>query len=286
MESAPGLFKYLDSSKLDFFERRLLLLTPPIYVNDLWDLRPIGRIPSEDEIDRAWREIESGIARSSVLAVPAAFAQREQEERLERIRAGVTSTEFLAGQGENYQKEIGKVIGIICLTENPLSRLMWAHYAQSHTGFIAELAAGDQFDYDGFAARAMGTHLIAVKVKYPLRHGQISIAEDTSNILEVCFSKHPQWEYEMEWRIIAPLAGSIRYKLVQDGGQEAGERFCVPFKPENLRSVIFGVRMKPEDKKRLMSILAQEEFKHVKKETIAIEPETGEPVLRRLESNQ
>jgi hypothetical protein len=282
---APSLFKYFDPSKLAIFEKRLMLLTPPIYMNDLWEFRPKGRTPSEDEIIMAWLEIEAVIALSSVLVVPARFAHHQQQDRLERIRAGLGSMDFLAGQGENYQKEISRVIGLVCFTENPLNRVMWGQYAGSHTGFVAELAAGDEFDYDGFIAREMGTRLIAVKVKYPSTHGQISIAEDCSNILEICCSKHPQWGYEAEWRIIAPLAASIRHKLASDNGQESGVRFCIPFTPKNLLSIIFGERMKSDDKKRLLSLLAQEEFKHVRKETTAIDPKTGDLIRTRLESD-
>ena len=144
--------------------------------------------------------------------------------------------------------EIGKFVGIVSLTELPLSRLMWAHYADSHAGFVAELAAGEEGNYEGFVIRGMGTGLTAAKVKYPRSFAQISLPSDGSNVLEVFWSKHPLWEYELEWRIVAPLAGSVRYRFVSDAGKEQGMRFCVPFKPTNLRRVIFGMRMKRRSK--------------------------------------
>ena len=76
MNETPGLFKYLSPDKLVFFENRLVLLTPPIYLNDPWDFRPNGRFPSEEEILKVWKENESDIARSSVIALPAEYAQR------------------------------------------------------------------------------------------------------------------------------------------------------------------------------------------------------------------
>jgi len=279
MKETPGLFKYLDSSKLVFFEKRLLLLTPPKYLNDPWDFLPKGRIPSEDEILKIWQEIENDIACSSAIVVPLDFALREQQKRLEGLKAGVASTKFLGGQGKNYQQEISKLFGIVSLTELPVCRLMWAHYAQSYTGFVIELDAGEKYDYEDFVARNMGTGLNAVKVKYPPTFQQIQIAKDASNVLELCCTKHPSWKYEEEWRNIAPLSGSVPCRLVDNSGREK-RRFCLPFKPENLRRVIFGMRMEAETKQRLSTMLAQEDFKNVKKQITDIDHETGELILK------
>jgi hypothetical protein len=235
MNDTTCLFKYMDASKLELFEKSLLLLTPPIYLNDPWDFRPRGRTPTEDEIRQVWREIETDISQTSVIAVPADYTHREQQARLANIRAGATNKAFLADLGEHYQSEIGNFVGIVSLTELPLSRLMWAHYADSHAGFIAELAAGEEGNFEGFVIRGVGTGLVAAKVKYPRSFDQISFASDGSNVLEVCWSKHPLWEYEQEWRIVAPLACSVTYRLISAAGKEQGTRFCVPFKPWNLR---------------------------------------------------
>jgi hypothetical protein len=197
----------------------------------------------------------------------------------------VSSDDFLSDQGENYQSEIGKTVGIVSLTEIPLSRTMWAHYSGSHTGFVAELAAGQESDYDGFIIRGMGSGLVAVKVKYPALFWQAPIAQDANNIADICFSKHPEWEYEREWRILAPLRRAVRCRLVSNTGQQTSERFCVRFAPKNLRRVIFGMRMKTEVKNRLSSMLAQDDFKHVAQETTSVDSKTGELVLKPITPN-
>jgi hypothetical protein len=284
MKETPGLFKYLSPEKLVFFENRLVLLTPPIYLNDPWDFLPKGRVPSEDEILKVWREIEADIARSSVIALPADYAQREQRERLVRIRAGVTSEAFVGGEGENYQKKIGRFFGIVSLTELPFSRLMWAHYADSHKGFVAEFAAGEETTGYGFTFRmcAVGP-VAAAKVKYHADFQQIS--KNAGNVHEVCCSKHPDWGKEEEWRIICPLQQSIARQVSRPGGGELLKRYFLPFAPRGLRRVIFGMRMEAEVKQRLYDMLGREEFKDVQKETTAIHPETGELVLKPLESH-
>lgn len=284
MKESAGLFKYLDPSKLLFFENCLVLLTPPIYLNDPWDFLPKVRVPTENEILKAWQENERDIALSSVIVLPTGFTLRAQQDRLKMTRERLTSGEIIAGQGEHYQREISRMFGIVSLTEDPLSRLMWAHYAQSHTGFVVELAAFETDYSNGFVIRDMGTGLSAAKVKYPPSPGQIALTEDASNVLEVCCTKHPLWGYEKEWRIVAPLRNSIFCRVVSNSGREKGKRFCVPFSPGNILRVIFGMRMSLITKQRLCAMLGREEFKNVLKQTTAIDPETGEHVLKTLDS--
>ena len=285
MNEAVGLFKYLDASKLVFFERCLVLLTPPIYLNDPWDFLPKGRIPSELEILNVWRESETDIARSAVIAVPTHFVQRERRERLRTMRADLTRKESLAAQGKYYQDQISKVVGVVSLTERPLSRLMWAHYAQSHTGFVAEFVGGEEGEKYGYTIRmcAVGP-AVAGKVKYDTDFKQFT--EDASNVQELCWSKLCDWEDEQEWRIIWPLQKSLTCTLTRatSGGRVA--RFCLPFLPRGLRRVIVGMRMDTKAKQRLCAMLGREEFKHVQRQITGIDPETGQLVLKPLESYQ
>lgn len=39
----------------------------------------------------------------------------------------------------SFFEERFKKVGVICLNHNPLSILMWSHYANYHTGFLIEL---------------------------------------------------------------------------------------------------------------------------------------------------
>jgi hypothetical protein len=252
MNESSGLFKYLSPDKIVFFEDRLVLLTPPVYLNDPWDFLPKGATPSEDD----------------AMQIGADFA----------------SDEFLAAQGTYYQKEIGKVVGIVSLTEQALSRLMWAHYADSHRGFVAEFATWEPAEKYGFSIRmcAVGPvvagklkPVVAAKVKY--RPDFQGISRDAANVQDICWSKHPDWGKEQEWRIIWPLQRSIPRTT-----GEGGRRFWLSFAPDGLVRVIFGMRMAPELKQRLCRMLDREEFKHVQKQMTGIDARTGEMVLRAM----
>ena len=52
VRAMTGLFKCFSPDKLDFFENRLVLLTPPKFLNDPWDFLPKGRTLTNDEIFR------------------------------------------------------------------------------------------------------------------------------------------------------------------------------------------------------------------------------------------
>ena len=66
----------------------------------------------------------------------------------------MTGSDFHGEESRNYQKEIGKIIGVVALAENPLDRVMWSHYAESHRGFVADYAHGEESLEDGFRQRA------------------------------------------------------------------------------------------------------------------------------------
>ena len=85
---------------------------------------------------------------------------------------------------------------------------MWAHYGESHRGFVAEFRC-TEFRFSDDKAQAFSTCLSpfgaagAMKVQYlpeqPVRK------RDGSNMKEVCWTKHELWTYEHEWRIVESL---------------------------------------------------------------------------------
>ena len=229
---------------------------------------------------RVHHEIEREIARTSLIHVPADFAQRESMSRLQKLMTSAKSKEFAEGLSKYSQERYSSENGVVSLTEDPLSRLMWAHYAESHAGFVAEFAAQDQFEYEGLTA--CGCHLgpihYAVKVKYP---STFKFEPWTSeNIVNACCSKHPAWKDEQEWRTFWPLEGSMLCDIDCQGRPE--RRYCLRLEPTDITRVIFGMRMNENVEKRLRDMLNQAEFKHVQKQTTAIDSETGELNLKPL----
>jgi hypothetical protein len=280
IKTITGLFKYFPADKLVFFENRLVLLTPPKFLNDPWDFLPKGKTPTDEEIIKEWQKLEKEIAQSSTSStnIPVWFAQLQQKERLQRMFAAGKSREFVEGLPKYSQERVSTMYGIVALTEKPLCRLMWAHYAESHAGFVAEFATTQHFvepEEKLTCCSCMG--FPAAKVKYPPIFEWHPWTSD--NIVSQSWSKHPLWEYEQEWRMLLPLAGSVGCCIVAEKNN-APERLCLPFSPEHLTRVIFGMRMKKETQQQLCLMLNRDEFKHVQKQTTDIDNETGELILK------
>lgn len=95
------------------------------------------------------------------------------------------------------------------------------------------------------------------------------LKRDTSNMEQAVLTKHPDWQHEQEWRVIRPL----------NTGEPHPKRngyVLVRFKPLSLLRVILGLRVCPKAKIQLKQMLAQEEFSHVRKEAVYIDPNSRE----------
>jgi|GEM_PF-385534 len=109
-----------------------------------------------------------------------ATSNREQRAALNKIR-----------------KELGKMNGIICLSETWKQPLMWGHYAEAHKGVCL-----------GFRVRAGHYEKIKYYKERPsLQSFGKSKVEDLSEAdrEEISIRKFEQWEYEREWRRVVRL---------------------------------------------------------------------------------
>lgn len=98
-----------------------------------------------------------------------------------------------------------KKFRISCFTEDNLSPLMWAHYADSHKGFCLEYNLTQILDSYRFGI---------LPVIYSDKRYDITNAVVTRNknlLMNPYYFKSSHWEYEKEWRMV------ITEELVKDG---------------------------------------------------------------------
>ena len=258
---ATGLFKYfsIDHDKLKWFTEKQVLLTPPEFFNDPWDFLVQFEPHTDAHLENEAKKLNLPI---------------------EHLRQVVTASDFPTEESRNYQKEIGKIIGVVCLAENPLDRVMWAHYAESHHGFVAEFAHGVEFQEDGFRQR-VGPFGSAAKVQYLKPHEQQpKWIRDSSNIekdAKVLWTKHSKWGDEQEWRVIQSH-GNATPCLASDGTP----RSLLKFEPNHLIRVIFGLHICPTVEAKLRKMLSHPEFRNVRKEKADIDPVTNELIYCEL----
>lgn len=116
--------------------------------------------------------------------------------------------------------------GILCLSEDVKSILMWSHYSENHSGYVVGFDATHPF----FALNQKpGTN----QVKYCPTRPQSS----QGNLYDELCTKLDVWSYEKEWRLCKQVSKADK---VVGSKEEPIYLFRLP--PEAIHSVHFGIR--------------------------------------------
>jgi hypothetical protein len=145
-------------------------------------------------------------------------------------------------------------VGILSLSEIADHELMWAHYAERHTGFV--LGFDERHPFFNRKRSENDEFYYLRKVIYSDGPPSPSIADVTGDKLLV--SKGSQWAYEREWRMLLPLKDAARSL---SGDPEAIHLFSFP--AQAVRSAILGANARPGLEAALRSVLARPELRHV-----------------------
>lgn len=155
-------------------------------------------------------------------------------EFLARLRNRIQDGSFRRSQIEG--------VGVVSLSRNAKSVLMWSHYADFHRGFMLE-----------FRIPVMGTpkdsqvaidRLLPFPITYQSTRPSIKIGLDlpTDLVKKIILTKSPDWSYEQEERVVylGRSPGIYTYR-----------------RNEILASVVAGLKMSPIDKRALASAVEQ-----------------------------
>lgn len=161
---------------------------------------------------------------------------------------------------ESVDDEIDKQISnmkkkfrIACFTENSLSPLMWAHYADSHKGFCIE--------YD-LTRIPEGYRFGILPVIYSNERYDITNAVITRNrnlLMNPYYFKSLHWEYEKEWRMV------ITEDVVTDG------EYCADFH-DGISGIYLGLKSFECHKEKIDKIKENYSQKGIPVHEISIEP--------------
>ncbi len=154
MNIPPTLYKYCQPGGIDILERLRLKVTPPKYFNDPLEFAP--RMRSGFNIEDARRSVSRREFRrvhyqtflragfsASFEEFNKIFLAEIKEQLAQQIVAGYPQD---AKQFRDQQVEfVSREIGLICLSAVPDDILMWAHYTDSHMGFVIGFDTTDKF---------------------------------------------------------------------------------------------------------------------------------------------
>lgn len=134
-------------------------------------------------------------------------------------------------------------IGIYSLSKRFDDELMWAHYANNHSGFCIE------YDYDILLNGNSFSNFYTFSVEYKKSPPQVDIldmiGENQNKILKkLAGTKSKRWSYEEELRIITDKFGKHHYDF------------------KAVKSIYFGYRMNDNEKNEIMKSLSGRDIKY------------------------
>jgi Protein of unknown function (DUF2971) len=233
----PVLYKYFPPERLDVVKNGLIRFSQLASFNDPLESSPfMGVLPDEGPLQNVVDDIIRG-------------------------REHVRPEDLLRAHGFSF----ANVIGTLSLSEDPLSLLMWAHYAYQHEGFVLGLDTnGDCFKPQGFAAfRDDNFGLEELRpVQYQMaRPAPIDTIALAMGNDDAPFVKSPEWAYEKEWRIRRHKEFA-RTTLSPDS---AFPVWLMDLPPRCVLEIILGCRMRQSLRKNLRDILrADKRYSHVR----------------------
>jgi hypothetical protein len=205
------LYKYMGDDKLRFIHPVLSLGFPKYdLLNDPFETSISNVISGLRDEAKALMEVKKA-ARTRIFPLGRTFDIWQQqyyehgafEADLSDIRRSNQSLHVGYESAISSLQELRLTSGILSLTTNPLSNLMWAHYANNHRGICIGLNATDDFFSSNNSPDKSRTVSSIKKVVYSNIRPQFGREFFSSNDLWKVFClKHTDWSYETEYRVI------------------------------------------------------------------------------------
>lgn len=261
------LYKYVSENRMSIIKDGLIRFTQPQAFNDPFELKPyISTVAKESyieelinstfeklihqEYDNQPHQIKNSLPLSQYLA----FAKSKRPEMLNQMQEIVKKV--TPRMGSAIHQRLENTFCILSLTECPRNLLMWAHYANSHQGFVIEFDAEHEFFTRQKSDKSELRHV--KKVQYTIQRPCLDLSKLTG--IDEFLMKGKDWEYEQEWRILMELKDAD--KIVNSAPYNI-HLFKVPFPA--FKSIIIGARATNETKTKIKDIVQKnQELQHVK----------------------
>lgn len=295
------LYKYVVPDRIDILERGYVRFTHPRALNDLSELRPaFNRLLTREETQQYLRgnpldktDIARRASGRAYEESPAAVQQLFGREGFHRFtvealrsKEGAEAEVMFQGLALAMMNSMtpnvrslthtmyDEQIGVFSLSATSTNGPMWAHYAADHTGFAIGFDSTNQFFNRRRSKHDEFYHLRRV------RYAQLRAPRSFSDLGEaeaLFLTKHPDWSYEREWRMLVPLADA---DLTVGTAADPVHLFSVP--AAAISKVIVGARASLDLRQKIEAMLASEHLPHVELSEVAVDDELGGLQLARL----
>jgi hypothetical protein len=106
-------------------------------------------------------------------------------------------------------EQLRRGFSVLSLSENPVSKLMWSHYSDSHRGFCIEYNFA-KLPYDDLRRRLCFPVFYTHKLRDATRYMAKTDFIDYNNLFGQ-FMWSDDWAYEKEWRIVYAIGPNHVY---------------------------------------------------------------------------
>lgn len=257
-DSPMRLFKYFRATRLDVLRDNRIRFTPPHELNDPFEFVAHVYL-SDEEYEKMCDEcFQKAFALQPLLnpnAKPPSYHDWKRNV-VKAMRPEMIANlhsyfeEFLTIFPRHMQVSLGGKCGLLCLSENYESLLMWAHYTDRHTGFVLE------FDPE----------------KEPFNRKRLAVSynserpvwkkNDAANTMAILSTKSPEWSYEREHRVVRSFEELEPHPLAGDSCKgKIGHFAALP--EDTIRAVYVGCRMQNGTISELLDILKRPTYQHV-----------------------
>ncbi|RGP55960.1 hypothetical protein ASB58_00805 [Pseudomonas abyssi] len=220
-DNADVLYRYkyreMTDDNLKIITEGTLSFSRPSDFNDPFDCSPAYDRESMTDIFRRRPDLVKRVGDSKGLS-PAKRIQQKGKWVANILRAVDSGA---------WTEQLGAQAGIFCLSRNPSSQLMWAHYAKNHTGFLVEFSISMDAPYLDL------TEFMPLPVRYADERPKLEWGAVKPDFEDVFLTKSRDWEYEEEERTldvrrgpgIHPYSRQLFLNSVTAGARMSDEMF-------------------------------------------------------------
>lgn len=263
-------YKYVSAERIDILQNRLIRFTQPNAMNDPFEAKPyFYKLGSKEEFAKNFAEVirqapfhvwEDYKRATQTQLDQWAFANQLEADpdHAEQLYKDLGHRAILPDLQDRFYK-LHNDAGILSLSETPNNLLMWAHYAEGHTGFVLMLDGSHDF-FEGDIALHGFSKPAPVEYRLKLPHLTIEEAYKETVMLEIFFVKGLDWQYEKEWRYLKFRANAN--KRFTDTNKLDINLFQLP--PKCIMGVILGCYRSKELEDKILTLQREDpEFSHL-----------------------
>jgi hypothetical protein len=198
------VYKYLDASRITYFEDEYLRFTQPSDLNDPYECIPLIK---DDFVRKEILDIDTNIYQE-LQRVPG--FSRHDRRHLKQIKPD--SSQIKQSEINEYRerllseiREYGDTcVGIFSVSRKWNNSLMWAHYTKSHKGFCIGFDRNHEFFTTHYENQNLRLPLTPVEYKTERFTVDLALSNNSwQRAVGILTRKSIDWEYEQEERIVS-----------------------------------------------------------------------------------